>query len=194
MPRDFIIEMEPFSHENGLLSSVHKRLRPALQRRYGERLEQLYADLERKQNEELMALRGLGSELSVLEKVGKALEASLGVPGHRRHPAVQLRRPRAATRSARPPSSALLEDIFGVAVPVNAILSPAGNPQQWARAIEAALADDGRRLADVRHGSTARAPARSAPPISTSPAFIDADTLAAGADGGASGRSRAGCC
>ena len=28
VPRDFIIEMEPFSHENGLLSSIHKRMRP----------------------------------------------------------------------------------------------------------------------------------------------------------------------
>ena len=39
VPRDFIMEFEPFSHENGLLSSVHKRLRPALEGRYGERLE-----------------------------------------------------------------------------------------------------------------------------------------------------------
>ena len=32
VPRDFIVEMEPFSHENGLLSSIHKRMRPNLQR------------------------------------------------------------------------------------------------------------------------------------------------------------------
>ena len=57
VPRDFLVENEPFSQRNGLLSSVSKRLRPRLLERYGERLEQLYDDLERKQHEELMALR-----------------------------------------------------------------------------------------------------------------------------------------
>ena len=44
VPRDFIVEMEPFAHENGLLSSVHKRMRPAFEARYGQPLEQLYAE------------------------------------------------------------------------------------------------------------------------------------------------------
>ena len=79
VPRDFIVEMEPFSHENGLLSSIHKRMRPNLQRKYGEALEQLYTDLERRQNDQLMALRDPHSDLSVLDKIGKALEATLGV-------------------------------------------------------------------------------------------------------------------
>ncbi|HKY91027.1 MAG TPA: AMP-binding protein, partial [Nevskiaceae bacterium] len=42
VPRDFIVELEPFSQENGLLSSVRKRMRPKLKERYGARLEQLY--------------------------------------------------------------------------------------------------------------------------------------------------------
>ena len=35
VPRDFIVEPEPFSQENGLLSSVSKRMRPRLLERYG---------------------------------------------------------------------------------------------------------------------------------------------------------------
>src|SRR5690606_17254468 len=50
VPRDFLIEYEPFSFENGLLTSVQKRKRPALKARYGEQLEQLYTTLERKQD------------------------------------------------------------------------------------------------------------------------------------------------
>ena len=54
--------------------------------------------------------------------------------------------------------SGMLEDIFGVALPVNAILSPAGNPARWARAIEAALAEDDSPLPtfDQVHGRGAR--------------------------------------
>jgi fatty acid CoA ligase FadD9 len=141
VPRDFIIEMEPFTHENGLLSSVQKRMRPALESRYGERLEQLYAELERRQNEELVALRNLESGMSVLEKVGRALEVALGVQDldvSQPYGFVDL----GGDSLGAVAFSEMLEDIFGVALPVNAILSPAGHPQQWARAIEAALAPD----------------------------------------------------
>ena len=149
VPRDFIVEMEPFSHENGLLSSIHKRMRPNLQRKYGEALEQLYTDLERKQNDQLMALRDPHSELSVLDKIGKALEATLGVEDldvTQPHSFAEL----GGDSLGAAELSALLSDIFGVEVPVNTILSPAGNPPQWARAIEAALAHDQRASSDVR--------------------------------------------
>jgi fatty acid CoA ligase FadD9 len=138
VPRDFVVEMEPFSFENGLLSSVRKRLRPALQHKYGGRLEELYDELERKQNAELMALHDASCDLSVLEKVGKALEAALGLEH------VDVSQPYSfgelgGDSLGATAFSALLEDIFGVALPVNSILSPAGNAKQWARAIEAEL-------------------------------------------------------
>jgi fatty acid CoA ligase FadD9 len=141
VPRDFLIELEPFSHENGLLSSIHKRMRPNLQRRYGDALEQLYTDLERKQNEQLMALQDPRSDLSVLDKIGTALRASLGVDD------VDVSLPHSFAELGgdslgAAAFSSLLSDIFGVDVPVNTIISPAGNPQQWARAIELALEED----------------------------------------------------
>ncbi len=156
VPRDFIIEKEPFSQANGLLSSVQKRMRPALRRRYGDRLEEMYAELDQKQNDELLALRDRG-DLSVVEKVGKALEASLGVQD------IDVSQPvgfvdLGGDSLGATAFSALLDDIFGVTLPVNAILSPAGNPTQWAQQIEAGLrADAGERptFATV-HGAGAR--------------------------------------
>src|SRR3546814_15323482 len=53
VPREFIIENEPFSTGNGLLTSVMKRKRPALNARYGERLEALYESIAERENQEL---------------------------------------------------------------------------------------------------------------------------------------------
>ena len=113
-----------------------------------------------------MALRDPHSELSVLEKVGKALEATLGVED------LDVTQPYSFAELGgdslgAAAFSALLSDIFGVDVPVNTILSPAGNPRQWARAIEAAL-DDSQRARRRSPGSTAKVPASSTPRTSTS--------------------------
>src|SRR3546814_9184953 len=51
VPREFIIENEPFSTGNGLLTSVMKRKRPALNARYGERLEALYEAIAERQKD-----------------------------------------------------------------------------------------------------------------------------------------------
>jgi len=176
VPRDFIVEMEPFAHENGLLSSVHKRMRPAFEARYGQPLEQLYARLEQRQREELEVLHSLGSGMSVLQKVGKALEVSLGVQG------IDVSQPYGfvdlgGDSLGAVAFSGMLEDIFGVPVPVNAILSPAGNPARWARAIEAALAEDDSPLPtfDQVHGRGARLVRAGDLDIA---AFVEDDTLA----------------
>lgn len=152
VPRDFIVEHEAFTHENGLLSSVHKRLRPALLARYGARLEEIYEALEQRQQDELAALSDLSNGMSVLERIGKALEASLGVED------IDVNAPIGFVDLGGDSLGAstfaeLLRDIFGVTLPVSAILSPAGNPVKWARAIEALLSDQ-RGLATVEsiHG------------------------------------------
>src|SRR6201996_1872461 len=53
VPRDFIIETTPFSLENGLLTGIRKLAWPKLKQHYGERLEQLYAELAEGQANEL---------------------------------------------------------------------------------------------------------------------------------------------
>jgi fatty acid CoA ligase FadD9 len=139
IPRDFIVEMEPFSHENGLLSSVRKRMRPNLKRQYGDRLEALYTALERKQRDDLLALKNPDSTLSTLEKLGKLLEANLGVEH------IDIAQPHTyAELGGDSLGAAILslsiDEIFGVALPASAILSPTGSPQRWAQAIDDACA------------------------------------------------------
>jgi fatty acid CoA ligase FadD9 len=155
IPRDFILEAEPFSHENGLLSSVYKRMRPALQAKYKARLEQLYLDLQNRQNEELVALSDLENAMTVLERVVKALEASLGVNNvNLSHGFSDL----GGDSLGAAEFSVLLENIFGVPVPASTILSPVGNPRHWADAIEGALARQGSELPtfEAVHGPSAR--------------------------------------
>ncbi len=177
VPRDFIVELEPFSRENGLLSSVSKRLRPALQAKYADRFEQMYVELEQKQNDGLIALQDPNSELSVLEKVGQALEAALGVQD------IDVDEPLSfvdlgGDSLGAAAFASLLNDVFGVELPVNSILSPAGNPKRWAQAIEAALAQEHSGLPTFEHvhGKGARQLLSSQLDLS---AFIDAQTLRA---------------
>src|SRR3546814_19128633 len=60
VPRAFIIENEPFSTGNGLLTSVMKRKPPALNARYGDRLEALYEALAERKHQALRDLSGTG--------------------------------------------------------------------------------------------------------------------------------------
>ena len=58
VPRDFIVEHEPFSVENGLLAGIGKYQRPRNSRSAtAQRLEKLYEDYRRHQAGELQALR-----------------------------------------------------------------------------------------------------------------------------------------
>jgi fatty acid CoA ligase FadD9 len=138
IPRDVMIEMEPFSYENGLLTSVRKPVRPKLKQKYGDRLEALYEQMERKQQEDLALLKRSDSGMSTLERVGKVLESALGVSD------LDLLRENSFAELGGDSLGAvsfalLLEEIFGVPVPVSAILNPAGSPQRWARLIDRAL-------------------------------------------------------
>jgi fatty acid CoA ligase FadD9 len=172
IPRDFIIEYEPFTLENGLLTSTLKRRRPALKARYGERLEALYDELERKQKVELEALRD-SSDLTVLQKVAKALEATLSIEDV--DPSSLYTFGQFGGDSLAATSfSILLEETFGVHVPVSAILSPTGNLRAWAAAVEAASHEDrGPTVASIHGKDTQVLHARDL----DIGAFIDLDEL-----------------
>src|SRR5262249_46529223 len=78
IPRDFIVETTPFTLENGLLTGIRKLARPQLKQHYGERLEQLYADLAAGQADQLRALRQGGADGPVLGTLIRAAGALLG--------------------------------------------------------------------------------------------------------------------
>lgn len=134
IPRDILIETEPFSHENGLLSSVRKPLRPNLYRRYGERLEALYQDMDRQQHTELALLRQ-DDRAATVERVAGAFKANLGLAAI--DPASdQCFSDLGGDSLGAVSLSALLEDIFDVAVPVSLILHPAGSARRLADFID----------------------------------------------------------
>ena len=176
VPRDFLIETAPFSLKNGLLSEIGKHQRPKLKERYGEELEQLYAQLAQEQHNELRALRTGGADRPVLETVSRALQATLGVSSADVRPDARFSDLGGDSLSALS-FSILLQEIFDVEVPVGVIISPAGDLQHLANYIEAERSSGVKRpsFATVHGGATAKVPAGDL----ALDKFIDAQILAA---------------
>ena len=177
VPRDFIVEREPFSTENGLLAGIGKYQRPRFKERYGPRLEKMYDDIAASQANELAALRRDGREAPVLETVVRAVRACLGLgridPSHRTSFA-ELGGDSLSALSC----SVLLEEIYEIEVPAGVINNPAGSLQQIAAFIERA------RASDLKRPTVASVHGKGAIEIHASDLtlekFIDAETLAAG--------------
>ena len=141
IPRDFIVETQPFSQENGLLSSVRKRLRPALKRKYGAQLEAIYAAAEMRQKDDIAKLKDPNSTLTTAQKIGKVLEAQLGLQ------TADVASERNFTQWGGDSLGAVLfglslEEVFGVEMPPNTLLSPVGSIANWANYIKRALSGD----------------------------------------------------
>ncbi|MEU0506133.1 carboxylic acid reductase [Nocardia sp. NPDC005998] len=175
IPRDFLIETEPFTADNGLLSGIGKLLRPKLIERYGDRLQQLYAELAEGQADELRALRREAAELPVLETVSRAAQALLGCATTDLRPDAHFTDLGGDSLSALSFSN-LLRDIFDVEVPVGVIVSPANGLRELADYVESAQGSGAIRptFASV-HARTDLARADEL----TLDKFIDAQSLAA---------------
>jgi len=155
VPREFLLETAAFSQANGLLSEVGKHLRPMLRARYGDRLETLYASLARNRVEELRELRDAGAGQPVLETVTRALRAMLGNASLDVCPDDSFADLGGDSLSALE-CSKLLEDIFGIEVPVGVIVNPAGNARSIADYITAERERGGARPTFARvHGADA---------------------------------------
>ncbi|MCV7193566.1 carboxylic acid reductase [Mycolicibacterium brumae] len=154
IPRDFLVETEPFSTDNGLLTGIRKLAWPKLKERYGDRLEQLYADLAESQAAELSRLRTTGADAPVAETVGRAAAALLGAADADIAPDAHFTDLGGDSLSALTFAN-LLHDIFGVDVPVGVIVSPATDLAGIAAHIEAARAGAVRPSYDSVHGRDA---------------------------------------
>ncbi len=135
VPRDFIIETTPFTLENGLLTGIRKLAWPKLKQHYGQRLEQLYADLTEGQANELHALRQGGADAPVLQTVSRAAAAMLGAAKSDLTPDAHFTDLGGDSLSALTFGN-LLHEIFDVDVPVGVIVSPANDLQAIADYIE----------------------------------------------------------
>jgi fatty acid CoA ligase FadD9 len=136
IPRDFIIETTPFTLENGLLTGIRKLARPKLKAHYGERLEELYAELADGQASELRALRQGGADAPVLQTLSRAAAALLGTAATELAPDAHFTDLGGDSLSALTFAN-LLREIYDIDVPVGVIVSPASDLQALADYIEA---------------------------------------------------------
>jgi fatty acid CoA ligase FadD9 len=137
IPRDFLIETEPFSPENGLLTGIGKFSRPNFKARYGAQLEQLYLQISQEQVDELRALRQRGADRPVLETTLRAVQAILGLSAADVRPEAQFAELGGDSLSALE-FSTLLGGIFNVEVPVGVIINPVADLRLIADYIETA--------------------------------------------------------
>lgn len=175
IPRDVLIETEPFSQANGLLSDHRKLLWPKLMKRYGKRLEQLYADTAARENEELTRIRRAGAGQPVLETVQRAARALLVGSTAEVTPDARFRDLGGDSLSAVLFSN-LLQDTFGVRVPVDVVISSAYDLRHLAGYIETRRGKSQERptFASVHGEGTTEVHAKDI----TLDRFIDAHTLA----------------
>lgn len=158
VPRDFVVETQPFTRENGLLTDSAKPARPKLRARYGERLEQLQAVIERRRLDEMRALESAPAAPAA-EKVARAFAVTLGLTE---------REVRASERSFQQLGGdslgavelvARIQRLCGVDVPVALVLDPTTSVAALMRAVEerlsAAAASPRVTFADV-HGAGAQ--------------------------------------
>ncbi|BDA50881.1 Carboxylic acid reductase [Coccomyxa sp. Obi] len=78
IPREFIVELHPFSKDNHLLTDSNKPARGQLKKRYQAELEGLYTALEERLKERLRAMKE-GKDASVQDRIKQALEVTLGL-------------------------------------------------------------------------------------------------------------------
>jgi fatty acid CoA ligase FadD9 len=154
VPRDFLVENEPFTREAGLLTDSGKPSRPKLRARYGERLERLQADIEREQREKL---RTLESEpgIPAAEKVARAFALALGLSER------DVRRSDRSFQSLGGDSIgavalvAHIHDLCGVDLPVAEVLDPTRSVGMLMRSVEERLSTEGASSASARRVSFA---------------------------------------
>ncbi|MEO6793423.1 MAG: carboxylic acid reductase [Mycobacterium sp.] len=175
VPRDIIVETEPFTLENGLLTGIRKLAWPKLKARYGDRLERRYAELAEGQANELSALRRDGAGRPALETVSRAAAALLGASAGDLAPDAHFTDLGGDSLSALTFGN-LLRDIFDVDVPVGVIVSPASDLASLADYVEAQLQGSKRPTFASVHG---RGAVEVAATDLTLDKFLDEATLAA---------------
>lgn len=177
LPADFIIETTPFSIESGMLAAVGKPIRPKMIEYYGDRLEQLYADLAEARVQELRQLRDTAQQRPVIETVTEAAQALLGMSSDAVRPDHHFIDLGGDSLSALTFSN-LLRDLFDVEVPVGVITGPAADLRKLAAYVEGARESGAATAASV-HGSDVTVINANELTLDK---FIDAETLSSAAE------------
>ncbi len=138
VPRAFIIEHEPFSQENGLLSSVRKRLTPALKKKYSERLEAMYEEHDNRKDAQIKLLKDPANGLTTTEKVCEVLKYTLNIESISPD-SVGSFTDLGGDSLGAVTFSLTLEEISGVNIPADILLSPTAGIKRWTALIDKAI-------------------------------------------------------
>lgn len=179
IPRDCLIETDPFTLQNGLLTGPGKLLRPNLNAHYGTRLEQLYRTITDDRINELRELHARGADRPAIHTVVRAASATLGLAPQDVRDDVRFIDLGGDSLSALS-FSKLLEEIYGLEVPVGVVIDPTADLRQIAAYVEAQRGSGSGRVtfaAVHRRGSTEVSASEL-----TLERFIDLDTLRAATD------------
>ncbi|WP_019203734.1 carboxylic acid reductase [Tsukamurella sp. 1534] len=139
VPRDVIIEHEPFSQENGLRSGIGKLVRPALTAQYGDRLAALYDAAEERRRD---GLRGLDTDGPTVDVVIRAAALTLGVGTESLGAETRFADFGGDSLSALSLATTL-EGLYDVPVPVQTIVGPTATLGGLAAHIDGALSGVG---------------------------------------------------
>lgn len=135
IPRDFIIETEPFTQKNGLLSSVNKYRIPALKQKYAATLEAIYEKRDQDLRNELESLTKAGRPQGVKETLRELLQINIGgaIP---KEADTKTFYELGGDSLAAAMFSMHIEEVFNVSLGGDVLLSPKGNILQWTKRIE----------------------------------------------------------
>jgi fatty acid CoA ligase FadD9 len=141
IPRDFILETVPFTRENGLLTDSSKPARPKLRARYGERLEELHEEIERRQLEQLHALESAAG-VPAAEKVARAFVVTLGLTEDEVRGAEQSFQKLGGDSLGAVELVTRIRELCGVDLPVALVLDPTTSVRALVRAVEERLSTE----------------------------------------------------
>lgn len=135
VPRDILLEHSPFTLDNGLLTGIRKPSRPNLRKRYGEKLEALYAGHRDDERQRWRELESTVDRRPVHEIVCRAAGLVLGRQDGAPEPDCRFEDLGGDSLDAVTFVSSL-SDLFDVEIEVGVVLSPVNDLQTIADHIE----------------------------------------------------------
>ncbi|WP_149360978.1 carboxylic acid reductase [Lolliginicoccus suaedae] len=150
VPRESILADEPFTTTNGLLTGIGKLARPRLSEHYGPRLEDLYAQLDATEIDQVERLREQRDHRPVLDILQELVQARIGA-AEADVPFSDLGGDSLAAMSV----ATGIEEIYDLTVAVHEIISPTATLASLAARIEQQRATGpGASLFNAIHGQS----------------------------------------
>ncbi|WP_065962576.1 carboxylic acid reductase [Curtobacterium sp. UCD-KPL2560] len=143
VPRGVIVEPDPFTVENGMLSDARKLLRPRFTERYGERFAAVYDAVAEQQSGTLVAaLREHVADEPTVDTVVRAAREFLGAEVSTETAAAARFSDLGGDSLSALTFSGILEDVFEAEVPVGVITDPTNDLAAVAAYVERTAAED----------------------------------------------------